>query len=96
MRLKSGVDYRMQFDSYDNFLTYEYLSIYLGKEKNNVGGEKKIFSEQIKNNSVMSFIFSVEEDGLYNFLFHGDNPGQSVSLSLDNISVDVYAALNGA
>lgn len=95
VRLKSGVDYRMQFDSYDNFLTYEYLSIYLGKEKNNVGGEKKIFSEQIKNNSVMSFIFSVEEDGLYNFLFHGDNPGQSVSLSLDNISVDVYAALNG-
>lgn len=93
--LKAGVDYRLSFDTYDNWLTYEYLSIYLGRQQNKTGGETRIFSDKIKGNSSTSFLFSVPEDGLYNLLFHADNPGQSVILSIDNISFDVYAAFNG-
>lgn len=96
VRLKAGVDYRMSFDTYENWFIYEYLSIYLGKEQNVTGNETKIFSsDKIQGNTSTTFIFNVAEDGLYNFLFHGDNPGQSVAFTLDNIALDEYAAFNG-
>lgn len=96
VRLKAGIDYRISFDSYDNWMMYEYLSIYLCKEKNVTGDKTKIFSsDRIEPNSSTTFIFNVDEDGLYNLMFHADNPGQSVSLCLDNIAFDEYAAFNG-
>lgn len=40
-------------------------------------------------------MFNVPEDGLYNLLFHGDSPAQSVNISMDNISLDVYSTFEG-
>ena len=96
IKLKAGVDYRISFETYNNWSSYEHLTIYLGKEHNRTGNETQIFtSDKIEPNSSYSFLFNVPKDGLYNLLFHGDNPGPSVNLLLDNISIDEYATLNG-
>ncbi len=89
--LKAGQDYRMRFDVGDNFMSYEHMTILLGRSRDLTGSETPIFTEELKPNTSYSFLFSVPEDGDYAFFFHGDNPGPSVNLSMDNLGLDDYA-----
>lgn len=90
-RLKAGQDYRMHFDIGDNYMWYEHMTILLGKSRDVTGSETPIFAEELEANTSYSFLFSVPEDGDYAFFFHGDNPGQSVDISMDNVALDDYA-----
>ncbi|MDE6670163.1 MAG: choice-of-anchor J domain-containing protein [Muribaculaceae bacterium] len=90
-RLKAGQDYRMRFDIGDNFMWYEHMTILLGKSRELTGSETPIFAEELEAHTSYSFLFSVPEDGDYAFFFHGDNPGQSVDIVMDNVALDDYA-----
>ena len=93
-KLEAGIDYRLQFDVLDQWYWWEHLTILLGKERDVKGNEQVIFSENVGPGHY-SFIFNVENDGNYAFLFHGDSPAQSVNLTLDNIKFDIYATYQG-
>lgn len=96
LKLEAGKDYRISFQTYENMLNKEYLTVLLGKERKVAGDETVLFkTAELESNSDYTFIFSVPESGEYTLLFHGDNPGQSVSVVIDNISFDEYAAFNG-
>lgn len=92
--LKAGVDYRLQFDNCDGW-SNEHMTILLGKKDVVTGDETVINALSVNPNTHYSMIFNVAEDGLYYLMLHADNPGQSVSIDLDNLGIDVYSTYNG-
>lgn len=95
INLKKDVDYRLSLDTYDQFLTTEHMTILLGKKQDVTGDETQIASLDMHSNQSYTIIFNVPEDGLYTLLFHGDSPAESVNVSIDNLSLDVYSFFNG-
>lgn len=94
--LKKDIDYRISFETYDQWMTVEHLTLLLGKKKDVVGDEKEIASLDIRSSvNEYTILFNVEEDGLYNLLLHADSPGQSVNMCLDNLSFDIYSSFEG-
>lgn len=94
--LKKNTDYRLTFETYDQWLTMEHMTILLGNKQEVTGDEKEIASLDIMyDKNKYEIMFNVPEDGLYNLLFHGDSPAQSVNISMDNISLDVYSTFEG-
>ncbi|MCI6495029.1 MAG: choice-of-anchor J domain-containing protein [Bacteroidales bacterium] len=91
IQLKSGVDYEFEFNSYDQFLWDEHLTILLGRQREVAGNETTIFSQNIAGDSHYSIIFSVPEDGLYTLMLHGDSPAQSVNVKLSNMDLHIYS-----
>lgn len=96
IQLKGGADYRLKFETYDNWLTNEYMTVLVGKHDKVTGDEivVKKFTD-LHSNSQYSMLFSVPEDGDYYLMLHADNPGQSVSILLDNLGIDLYSTYNG-
>lgn len=93
--LKKGVDYRVRFDSGNQWYEIEHMDILLGKKQDVTGDETNVASLDVHSETSYTVKFNVPEDGKYNLLFHSDNPGESVNMVLDNISLDVYAAFEG-
>ena len=95
MTLKSGVDYRLNYDA--SLVTYnaETIEVKLGRGQEVTGTETTLTEEFILRDGNYTQIFSVEEDGVYTILFHATTVGNSISYALDNIAVDVYAAFDG-
>lgn len=94
--LKKNTDYRLTFDTYDQWMTTEHMSILLGNKQEVTGNETTIASLDIQyDKNKYEVMFNVPEDGLYNLFFHGDSPAQSVNISMDNISLDVYSTYQG-
>ncbi len=96
IQLKANTDYRLKFNTYDNWLTNEYMTVLIGK-KNQVTGDEIVVKKftDLHSNSQYSLLFSVPDDGDYYLMLHGDNPGESVSILLDNLGIDVYSSFNG-
>ncbi len=99
LSLKKDVDYRISFETFDQWMSIENMSILLGKKQDVVGDEVEIAKLELQpgleNRKEYSVIFNVPEDGLYNILFHGNNPGQSVNIYIDDITFKIYSSFNG-
>lgn len=94
--LKKNTDYRLTFETFDLWMYQEHMTILLGSKQEVTGNETKIASLDILyDKEKYEVIFNVPEDGLYNLLFHGDSPAQSVNIYMDNISLDVYSTFEG-
>ena len=93
--LKAGTDYELQFDSGDQWLVDEHMSILVGKGRDVTGGETTIFSDNIRPSRHYSTVFTVPEDGKYTLMFHGDQPGPSVNICLDNIALTLKGTYSG-
>lgn len=96
IQLKAGSDYRLQFETYDNWFTNEYMTVLIGK-KNQITGDEIVVKKftDIHPYSQYSLLFNVPADGDYYLFLHADNPGQSVNIALDNLGIDEYASYNG-
>lgn len=90
--LNKGIDYQVNFKTDDHLLTNEHLTILLGKDKKVNGAEETLFTEDIHGMTDYSFIFSVPEDGRYTLLLHGDTPGESVNVSINNLGIAIFSA----
>lgn len=88
IQLKGGADYRLKFETYDNWFTNEYMTVLVGKHDKVTGDEivVKKFTD-LHNNSQYSMLFSVPEDGDYYLMLHADTPGQSMCITLDNLGI---------
>lgn len=93
--LKAGTDYELQFDSQDQWLVDEHMTILLGKAREVKGDETSIFSQNLNPRRHYSVVFTVPADGKYALLLHADQPGPSVNISLDNISLTLKGTYNG-
>lgn len=93
--LKAGVDYRLTFDSYDQWMSFESVRILLGQGTEPTGSEQLIAELNTEPNQHYAFIFSVEADGQYRLMFHGNTVGNSVNVAIDNIAIDIFAAFEG-
>lgn len=96
IQLKAGIDYRLKFKTYDNWYHNEYMTVLIGKQ-DKVTGEETVVKKftDLHSNSDYSMLFNVPDDGIYYLLLHADNPGQSVSILLDDLGIDVYSSFNG-
>ena len=94
LKLKAGIDYRIQFEVGELWYWTEHLTILLGNERDVKGNEKVVFADDVAPGHY-SFLFNVPADGKYALLFHGDSPAQSVNLPIDNIVFDEYASFKG-
>ena len=95
--LKKGAEYRLTFEtSPDQWMTLEHMTVLLGGKKDVTGDERVLASLDLPyDKNFYDIRFSVEEDGLYYLLFHGDSPAESVNVGMDNISIDVYSTFLG-
>lgn len=95
--LKKGAEYRLTFEtSPDQWMTLEHMTVLLGGKKDVTGDERVLASLDLPyDKNFYDIRFSVEEDGMYYLLFHGDSPAESVNVGMDNISIDVYSTFLG-
>lgn len=67
--LKKNTDYRLTFDTYDQWMAIEHMTILLGNKQEVTGNETKIASlDIVADKNKYEVIFNVPEDGLYNLL----------------------------
>lgn len=95
IKLQKGVDYKVAFDTYDQWMLEEHITLLLGTSQELKGNEVQIAESTLQPNGHYEFIFNVKEDGLYNLLLHGDTQGTSINISLDNLALSVHAAFEG-
>lgn len=95
IRLEPNTDYRLTFETYDQWMTTEHMTVMLGGSQEVTGSETEIASLDLHTGQSYTVIFSVPASGLYHLFFHGDSPAQSVNVCLDNISLDVYSTFEG-
>lgn len=93
--LKAGADYELQFDNCDQWYLEEHMTILLGKEREAKGGETILFSENLYPSQHHEIVFTVPETGKYTLLFHADQPGPSVNITLDNITLRLKGTHGG-
>ena len=93
--LKKGIDYRLRFDLSDISMYTEMMEVLLGESQGLTGSEKTIMEEFNARDGEYVQIFSVEEDGKYTIMFHATTVGNSISIRLDNIGMDVYSSFDG-
>lgn len=93
--LKAGTDYELRFESGDQWLVDEHMTILVGKSREVSGGETSVFSDNIRPGQHYGIVFTVPEDGRYALMFHADQPGPSVNITLDNISLTLKGSHNG-
>jgi hypothetical protein len=93
--LKKNIDYRLTFDTFDQWMTYEHMQILLGTKQEVVGNETVLKSWDMEGGKKYTVIFNVPSDGMYYLMFHSDAPTNSVNAEIDNISLDVYSNFAG-
>ena len=95
IRLKKGVDYRISFRTYDQWMLEETMTILLGQSREVTGNETVLADCKLAGNSQYEYVFHVEEDGLYNLMLHGNTAGTSLNITVDDLALNVYAAFEG-
>ena len=93
--LKKNVDYRLSFNSGNQYLLEEHMTLLLGTKAEVQGSETTLASLNVNGNKKYTFLFNVPSDGLYNLFFLSDAPANSVNMELDNISISDYSAFEG-
>lgn len=95
--LKAGNDYRVRFEWEDLWMNTETMEILLGRSQNLSNNETEIEPTftmyPSPGNKVV--IFNVPEDGLYNIFFHVNTVGNSINVTMDNLSISLYASFEG-
>lgn len=92
VNLKANVDYRISFESQDNWMTNEHFRLLYGTSREITGNEVEFFSQDINPNKPYSAVFHVPADGKYALFFHSDNPGQSVNVCIGHIKIEIVGA----
>ena len=93
--LVAGQDYRVSFDTYDQWYYHESMRLLLGQTTQPTGDEQLIADVDMEGNKHYTFLFHVEADGQYRLMLHANTVGSSINLSVDNLSVSIYAAFEG-
>nr|MCR5314186.1 hypothetical protein [Bacteroidaceae bacterium] len=89
---EAGKDYYISFD-WETHYDYETMNIFLGKGNaiNDSISEITPSFQLGAYEGKSSFIFHVENDGLYNIFLHSTTVGNSVNVALDNLCVELAA-----
>lgn len=95
MELKAGNDYRLTFNTYDQWMTHESMQILLGKDTQITGNEQLVADVDVLGDTKYTYIFNVPEDGEYRLIFHANTVKNSVNIYIDNIGVELYANFEG-